>query len=154
MSELKFRFAEIKDTDLYFNWANDIDVRQNSYNQEAINYENHVKWFKSKLNSNNCFFYLFLNNSEDPVGQVRIDKNEEIIIGISVDKKFRGKNLSSQMIRMASDDFLKNNTGAVINAYIKENNEASYKSFINAGFIEKEVVLINNHNSYKLCKKI
>jgi len=41
----------------------------------------------------------------------------------------------------------------VIVAYIKDDNEASYKSFLAAGFSENELVQIDGVNSYRLIKK-
>lgn len=150
MSELNFRFAEEKDVDLYYDWANDSEVRVNSYNQDPIDYNNHVKWFKNKLNSSSCKFYVFLNELNEPIGQVRIDKNEETVIGISVDKKHRGKNYASQMLVMATTHYLKKHTNEKIYAYIKTSNKASYKSFVNAGFLEDGVINVLNEKSYKL----
>jgi RimJ/RimL family protein N-acetyltransferase len=86
---LKFRYAVLDDSDLYYAWANDLIVRKNSFNSTEINYEHHVNWFSNKLSSKDCLFYLFLNEENTPVGQVRIDKsNDEIVIGISIDEKF------------------------------------------------------------------
>src|SRR6185436_6613216 len=114
---LHFRFANESDVDLYFKWANDSLVRENSFNQKLISYEDHVKWFKSKLASNDCLFYLFLNEENVPVGQVRIDKNDEIVVGITVDEKFRGKSLGVEMLKMACSDFLSKKPDSTIVAY-------------------------------------
>ena len=40
---LSFRKATLADTKLYFDWANDSDVREQSYNSTAIDFENHKK---------------------------------------------------------------------------------------------------------------
>ena len=153
--DLHFRFAEEKDTDLYFNWANDETVRSNSYNQEPIVYENHVKWFHSKLKSEECFFYLLLSQENKPAGQVRIDKSgDEVIIGISVDKDFRGYSLGAKMLIMACDDYLKKQPHATIVAYIKKENTASLNIFVKAGFTDIMEVTEHNSESYKLTKKI
>src|SRR5205085_124383 len=49
--KLHFRFANEYDVDLYFRWANDPLVRTNSFNQAIVIYQDHVKWFQSKLKS-------------------------------------------------------------------------------------------------------
>lgn len=153
MDKLKFRFAGLQDVDLYYTWANEPTVRENSYNQDEIRYEDHVNWFKKKLDSDNCRFYVFFDPADEPVGQVRIDEGEEVVIGISIDTKQRGKNYAPQMLTMATDDYLKTNTSAVIVAYIKVSNQASYKSFKNAGFVGDEKVVVAGQESYKLYKK-
>ena len=48
--KLHFRFANMNDIELYYNWANDKLVRENSYNQNSISLDEHTKWFQSKLN--------------------------------------------------------------------------------------------------------
>jgi UDP-2,4-diacetamido-2,4,6-trideoxy-beta-L-altropyranose hydrolase len=152
--KLHFRFANEKDVDLYFDWANDDIVRNNSYNQNKVIYEDHVKWFNSKLKSKDCNFYLFLNEDNVPVGQVRIVKGEtETVIGISIDKEFRGKSLGTEMLKQACEDFLSKYKNEVITAYIKLENKASYSIFKKAGFSNEEIVTEQNFQSYKLFKK-
>src|SRR5438046_984959 len=73
--KLHFRFAEEKDADLYIHWANDPLVRENSYHTDAVLFNDHIKWFHSKLISDECKLYLFFNEENKPVGQVRIDKD-------------------------------------------------------------------------------
>lgn len=50
---LTYKYATISDSDLYFGWVNDVLVRKNSLNTEAISLENHNKWFSNKINNPN-----------------------------------------------------------------------------------------------------
>jgi RimJ/RimL family protein N-acetyltransferase len=152
-NNLKMRFAELMDADLYFKWANDRLVRKNSFNQTEIDLNQHVHWFKSKLNSEDCFFYLFFNEMDSAVGQVRIDKSgEEVVIGISIDENHRGKSLGTIMLNQACNDYLSKFPQADIIAYIKEENVASINQFSKAGFINMQSVKINDCKSYKFKK--
>ena len=147
--------ATIDDLDLYFNWSNDKTVRENSYQQEQVLYKDHVNWFTKKLNSPNCFFFLFLNEQFKPVGQVRIDKpKEEIIIGISIDEKYRGLGLGSEMLKQACDNYLIKFPTSEIIAYIKEENTASLQIFKKAGFANEKLESIEGGKSYILSKTI
>jgi RimJ/RimL family protein N-acetyltransferase len=153
-SDLQMRMAEEKDTELYYHWTNDKLVRINSYQDKHISHAEHVKWFTKKLKSPDCFFYLF-SEKNVPCGQVRIDRSgDEIIIGISIDEKFRGKGLGSQMLNLASSDYLDKFPDREIVAYIKEENAASLKQFTKAGFSQMEKVLVGNAKSYKLKRSI
>ncbi len=153
--KIHFRFAKESDVDLYYEWTNDHLVRSNSFNQNKVEYSNHVKWFLNKLNSPECFFYLFMNAEHKAVGQVRIDKNEkEIVIGISIDEKFRGKSLGSEMLLQSTDDYLKKHSNSTITAYIKTENKASLAIFKKAGFSHEELTTEQGNQSYKLYKKI
>jgi len=53
---LKLREVSDKDCMLIWEWSNNPDVRAVSFSQEPIPYEDHVKWFKSKLNDMCCYF--------------------------------------------------------------------------------------------------
>lgn len=150
---LSFRFAEMKDADLYFKWTNDPLVRKNSYRQEPVTYENHIRWFEQKLKSDDCSFYLFYSG-ELPAGQVRIEKGkDETIIGISVDENFRGKSVGAEMIRIACADYFKKHGEAVIFAYIKEENRPSLRIFTKAGFGSAVKVNVDGADSFKLSLK-
>jgi RimJ/RimL family protein N-acetyltransferase len=151
--KIRFRMAVIDDLDLYFKWTNDSDVRQNSYNQEPIAYSDHVKWFTDKINSNECFFYLFFNDLGMPVGQVRIENNqEEITIGISVDRTYRGFGLGETMLTKATSHFLDRFPTAKITAYIKKENITSLVTFRKAGFADEGETVINGVKSCILSK--
>lgn len=148
MSDIKFRSVIPSDCDLLFRWANDPITRQNSFNTGEIDYESHVSWFHKNLSKN---WFIFYNSENLPIGIVRLDyKNDEWIIGITVDPDQRGKGYASQMIKLAADKFIESNTNAKIIAYIKEENVASKKAFSNAGFIYESMVNINNHQSFRM----
>jgi RimJ/RimL family protein N-acetyltransferase len=154
---LHYKQATPSDSDLYFEWANDELVRSNSYESNLINPQEHDAWFNSKLKSGSCFFYLFLNEAEEPVGQVRIDKmhgEEGYNIGISIDKEHRGRSYSTTMLEMATTDFLHNFKSATIVAFIKTENQVSYKTFKQAGFTNEEIITIKNSKSYKMYKSL
>lgn len=154
-SNLHFRFATPNDVDLYYKWANDPLVRNNSYNKVLISYENHVKWFMEHINSPSYFFYLFLNSNNYPIGQVRITNYEgEAIIGISIDELARGKGYGSEMFIKACKDFLAKNPQKQIIAYIKKENIPTYKSIQKAGFIEVCQEMVHECMSYKMIKTL
>lgn len=151
---LTFRKANIDDVDLFFDWANDTVVRSNSYQQEEISYYDHVKWFETQIGNKKNNLYVFLSELNTPIGQVRININEEkkAVIGLMIDPKFRGKGLAKEMIEKASSDFLYSNKSYVILAYIFKSNRSSYNSFINAGYklLKEEVVMdIESYILYK-----
>jgi UDP-2,4-diacetamido-2,4,6-trideoxy-beta-L-altropyranose hydrolase len=152
--KIRFRKAVLEDADLYYNWVNDQLVRANSFNSNPINYENHVKWFSNKLLSDTTNFYLFINESNTPVGQVRIETTSlETVIGISIAKDFRGLGLSTEMLIQATHDYLKKHPNSIIIAYIKIENISSYKSFLKAGFKQETIEMVDGTESYKLIKK-
>ena len=141
------------DLDLYFNWTNDTDTRNNSFNNQVVDYQTHTSWFLRKLVDKNTLLLVFENEEQIPVGQVRIEqKLSENIIGISIDKNFRGLGLAVIMLEISCKIFFEEFDEKTIYAYIKKVNLASIKSFKKAGFEEEKELLIGNEPSYLLVK--
>lgn len=152
---LNFRMADSRDVDLLFAWSSDSTVRENSYSQNAIEYQDHVRWFQDKLNLGLCFIYIFFNEDNIPVGQVRIEKDlvkREATIGIIVDPDNRGKGYSSKMIEKASSDFLDQHPAYKIMAFIMKKNSISYSSFVKAGYKLLKEEIFKGFPSYILYK--
>lgn len=151
---LSFKKPTVNDLELYFEWANDPEVRQQSYNSITINFDNHSKWFKALLNDKSSYLYIFKNQNNEKVGQVRIQKqnNYEAIISISVASMHRGKGYASEMLILATDSFFTDNKDFLINAYIKEINLSSKYSFEKAGFKFCDMLSYENYNSFHYMK--
>ena len=153
---LNYRFATENDVLLYFKWANDSDVREQSFNSDEIDIESHKKWFTSKLHDRCCTLSIFVNENGDNVGQIRIEKkvDNQAIIGISVDEQYRGKGYAKEMLQISTNEFLKLNKEYVIHAYIKETNLNSKYAFEKAGFEFKQIIIYNNIDSFWYIKKV
>ncbi len=152
---LSLRKPTIEDMEIYFSWANDPVVREQSYNSSVIDLEIHKQWFESVIKNEEYFMCICQNAEGENVGQVRIQKNDnkESIIGISIDSNHRGKGYAKEILTLATDLFLKSNHGFLINAYIKEVNLSSKFAFENAGFYFKEMIEYENFKSYHFIKK-
>jgi UDP-2,4-diacetamido-2,4,6-trideoxy-beta-L-altropyranose hydrolase len=145
---LTIRKAWLTDAQLLFHWANDAITRENSFHTEPIIWDQHLAWIEKKLADINC--YLFIIYSEDkPAGTVRIERDEETIIGITVAPEFRGKKLGAKLIKMACEQFWLSNDQAIF-AYIKIDNNASKKAFENAGFRFNKNLVYNGSDCYLL----
>lgn len=126
--ELQIRLANIDDMKNVFDLSNDDTVRKNSINQNKIEWEDHVKWFRNRIDKSH--FYIVENKNKEFVAQVRFDEQLESTISISITKNFRGKGLASEIIKQCSKKSkLKN-----IVALVKKENLASQKSFLKAGY--------------------
>ena len=146
---LKIRLASIKDLDIYYSWANDAEVRVQSFTSNEINFRDHEKWFRSKLNDKMCHMFIFQNEEKEYVGQVRIQEQDvtNAIIGISIDQLFRGYGYSKEMLINSCRLYLKRKSTVTIHAYIKKNNLTSQAAFKNAGFQYLEMVNFNDSES-------
>jgi len=134
-NKIRLRRAEEDDCRLFWKWANDPDVRAASFSPEWISWEQHIEWFRSKLNNSDCKLYIAVDSTDVAIGKVRFDiRGNEAVISISIDRRFRGKGYGGYLIRLASEKVLNNERIKVIHAYIKRGNEVSIRAFEKAGF--------------------
>lgn len=151
--QISHRKATESDLDLYFNWTNDEETRKNSFNNQSTDYQSHTNWFLNKISDEKTLMLVFENEEKIPVGQIRFEKKtSENIIGISIDKHFRGKGLAVPMLKIASEQFFNEFQENNIHAYIKVTNLASFNSFKKAGFEEEKTLFVNEEMSYLLVK--
>lgn len=141
---IKFIEATQEHKSLLYSWVNDQKVRENSFNSNIVDYENHVNWFNEKLQSKSSIIYICYIE-DTPVGQIRIDRiNNDIgLINYSVDSKFRGKGIGTSILIRAKDKISQLKLNKLIGK-VKKDNIASRKAFLNAGyaFIEEEDYIV------------
>ena len=116
-----------------FHWSNDPLVRQQSFNPDKINLEEHKNWFFNKIKDSK-YLILVAEIHNEAFGVVRFEiNNDNAIIGISIEKNYRGKGLAGKLLKQATNYFINVYHKPVL-AYIKKENIASVKSFKNAGY--------------------
>lgn len=134
---IMLRRCTYSDMDIIYKWINDDEVRNNSFNSDYIEYETHVKWFNEKINSNNIYMYIILNNNKE-IGTIRLEKhNSKAIISYLISNEYRGKGYGNKVIDLIKKEAIINNID-ILEAVVKKDNIASRKIFINNGFFEIE----------------
>ena len=93
---IELRKVDGYDVSLTYSWAIDTLVRQYSLNKSEITLESHKNWFNSKLNDNNCFYFI-AEKGKDPVGSFRLDLNSDGsgYISYLIDPIFHGNGYGS-----------------------------------------------------------
>ena len=149
---LKLRAVRQEDCQLLWEWMNDPVVRAASFSTEPIPWENHARWFRTKLSDPNCYYYILLSQEGVPVGQVRLDTSgDKAEISISIASNFLGHGYGSQAILLASKHLFKETMIARIYANIKPNNSDSISAFTNAGFkIAGTVKVLKGHEAVQM----
>jgi len=126
-----YRSATLDDAQLIFDWINEKEVRENSLSPNLIHWENHLKWFESKIQSKEVIMFLFYQD-EIPIGQVRLDfKDPYWVINFLVDKKFRGKGFGKMFLKTIIEE----TSFRPLFGVVKKSNIKSYKIFQSLGFV-------------------
>ncbi len=124
-----------EDCELFYKWANDPDVRAASFSTDSIAWDEHVKWFREKLQDPNCAFHIVMDSKCRLLGQVRFELNDEnAVINISIRSEFRGQRIGSLLILRAVDELFKRKHISRVDAFIKLQNIRSIREFEKAGF--------------------
>jgi UDP-2,4-diacetamido-2,4,6-trideoxy-beta-L-altropyranose hydrolase len=135
---LTLRPVEADDCHLIWVWANDPNIRSNSFSSEPIPWETHQTWFKAKLADPLSFFYLALDSTATPIGQVRFQINQrEAVISVSLASEYRRQGYGSQIIKLGSQHVFASTKISQIHAYVKPDNSASIRAFTKAGFTQE-----------------
>src|SRR6185312_5091375 len=128
------RLATATDVLLYFEWANDPDVRKMSFDGNSIPIDAHRIWFARKLESPDVLMLVL--EAPSPVGQIRFDvANDVALIGFSLARRARGRGLGSYLLRQGCHHLLSRYPDVrTARGLVKAANIASRRAFEAAGF--------------------
>lgn len=146
------REANINDTELTFKWASDQNVRQYAFNTNSIEYSEHSKWFKAKIQSKKCSYFI-LENATNKIGSIRFDfdKTDNAIISYLIDPKFHGRGFGKIILNMALHRLKELGFNSLnIIGFVKSENIASVKIFEKLDFTLTE----NKNNVLKFEKDL
>lgn len=138
-SGLYLRQVKLSDCSMLWNWANDSVMRKMSVNKNPILLEEHIRWFKQKLSSDDTMI-LILEHYATPIGQIRFDINYtgEAEIDIFIAPTYRGQSLGTYLLKVGTKKYIdKNKKKERIKAlvgYVRPENEPSRRVFERAGF--------------------
>ncbi|HSR30804.1 MAG TPA: UDP-2,4-diacetamido-2,4,6-trideoxy-beta-L-altropyranose hydrolase [Anaerolineae bacterium] len=132
---VRAREANRDDVQVLFQWTNDPLVRQMSFHQEPIPWEEHRRWFE-RVTSDPGTVLLIVELLEkgkwNRCGQVRIANNG--IVSISLSAEYRGRGLGVQALKSAITFPGTRLHNGVLRAYIKPENMPSKRIFERVGF--------------------
>ncbi len=140
ITSLKPELREVleKDCEAIWQWVNDPETRSLSFSLASISWEDHQKWFKSKLNDTSCCFYIAQSNSGMPLGVVRFDiKGIRATVSVNIAPAFRGKGYGSKVIALGSKKIMHDRCISYLDAMVRPENKASFRAFQKAGYKKK-----------------
>jgi len=135
---VKYRKALQIDIDEVFLWINDPDTRAMSLNSGLIDYDDHKKWYSSKLTDDENVMVIGFEDHEQSKksGVVRFENRQTSVrVSINLSPESRGQGVGAEFL-LKSQDFIPTAWPAtLLMAEIKSQNVASIKTFINAGYV-------------------
>lgn len=154
---LQLRRATDGDETLLLRWANDPQVRANSFSPEPIAPANHQGWFQAGLADANRLLLIARDGQGCPLGQIRFDRQppaqtqgpREALIDLSLDRCARGQGLATELLRLglqAMEQQWGPGTEAV--AEVLASNSASQATFARAGFAIDPIPLASTPSRY------
>ena len=143
LSDLQLRRAVESDCEVFWEWANDPETRAASFHSKRISWEDHVKWFRTKLADPRAILYTATNKAGSPVGQVRYQmEGKRAVLSISLGARFRGCGWGQKILAVGTERLFEDSEVEFIDAYVKPANKASLKLFEGAGFLRLPLEII------------
>lgn len=141
---LRLRRARMSDCHKVWEWITDPLVRANSFNPDPIPYGKHRDWYAAAAVSPETVYYIALDEQGEPLGQARIYTGSgEAVISVLIDREHRGHGVSKNLIRNATAEFKRETGIESVHAYIKLENTISKKAFVNAGYRDYGISVVN-----------
>jgi UDP-2,4-diacetamido-2,4,6-trideoxy-beta-L-altropyranose hydrolase len=149
---ISLRSATPEDELLLLRWANDPQVRANSFSPEPIKTADHSRWFQKGLVDSNRLLWIAMAEDGCPIGQIRFDRNSvrvgasarEATISLSLDRCARGHGLAADLVHIGLQAVVQR-WGPEINAVaeVLASNTASNACFARSGFEPDEMALVS-----------
>jgi RimJ/RimL family protein N-acetyltransferase len=127
---MQFRSATFDDARQLFKWRNDETTRAMSRSTDAVEWDGHVKWLKSRLGRPRADIYIAEVDGH-AIGTFRIDGDE---VSYTIAPEYRRRGLCTTMLKMVANEHGR------LRAEIFRRNVPSIRAATTAGL---EVVLID-----------
>jgi UDP-2,4-diacetamido-2,4,6-trideoxy-beta-L-altropyranose hydrolase len=142
LQTITLRSAVKDDCRMLWEWANDPEVRKNSFSSAPIPWEQHLPWFETKLSDPRYLIFIILDRGNNPLGQVRFETVDlEATISVDIGRKHRHQGYGPAGIRTACRLLFREFKIIKVHAYVKPDNPASSRAFLQAGFKEMGAVV-------------
>lgn len=149
---VRIRKSTNEDARLLFEWANDKNVRENSFSSEPIQWDAHIEWLKRTFAAGSKLFILELGDR--PAGMIRFDKKDNYyLLNYSIASRFRGLGLGKKIITFGIEALKAIQSDSTINihAQVKEQNVASLHIFRTLGF---EELFLEEQHTFQFTKSL
>jgi RimJ/RimL family protein N-acetyltransferase len=128
------RPATIADARYVWTVNNDPSVRAQSLRTDDIPWDDHVGWYRGKLESPDCGFLIGLERDK-PVGVARFDVSEgEATVSIAVSPEHQSRGVGKRLVEIVTRLALARPDVGLAVAYTRRTNLASQRVFLGNGY--------------------
>ena len=137
MKSIKLRVCKIGDAKFLLEIYNFAAKNGFFLSKKKVRFNDHFKWLKKKLNSNNTKIYIEVIGGKK-IGYVRFQEVFKNKYEISIGNKsnFYGKGFGTIILGLAIKRFIKSYKPKKIFSIVKKSNKRSEKCFLNNQFIK------------------
>ena len=141
-AKIRVRPATAEDRDLLLEWANEPDTRAAGFHRQPILPAEHDRWLAAQLAHPELGRIWIGLVGTDPFGVVRVERSDEedlLIVSISVDRSYRGRGLSEQLLGAGIAAAREAFPGLRLRAWVRADNSRSVRLFSALGFVPPPV---------------
>jgi len=143
VTDLTFRPATLEDSDMILAWRNEPATVPWMARPEPIARIDHEAWFRSRIESDDCLFWIILADGE-PVGQIRYDRIDEPSAcknSMNLTAAAHGRRIGTRALRMGDDLVFELGFADRIVGHPHAENERSIRMLERVGYIREGEVL-------------
>ena len=132
---IQVRPAVYTDCSMWYVWAMEPSVREQSVRSDFFSYAQHCEWWDLKFNDPKTVMYVGATEDGVPFGQVRYGKDVNVAeVAISVAPEFRGHGYAVELLQATEIPATLSLDVKRLWALILRTNIASIKTFTRAGY--------------------
>jgi len=139
-SSLRVRSATIDDAQMMYGWRNHPSVRRVSRDSTPMDFDSHLRWLKSALESESRHVMIAEINGRG-VGVIRYDylSDGHLEVSLYCDPRLTGIGIGSAMLNAGEGEMAGLlSAEVVVTAFVLSGNESSERMFARAGFVERD----------------
>ncbi len=150
-TKLELRDVKLEDCQILWKWTNDPVTRAMSFSSDYIPFETHKSWFNRRAQNPEIAFYLASNQDGIPLGQTRFESDgRSTFVSLNLSPDFRGCGLGRELIRQATQKYMKEKKGDRVIALIKRENYASIRAFEKSGYHKIRDEIFNGFDAVRM----
>ncbi len=134
-ASLRLRQVTEGDLQLLYTWANDPQVRENSFNSSPISLQSHTQWFNGIRQDAQTLLYM-VESDGIPAAHIRFNlSDQEAVISYLIAAEYRGKGLGHIVLQKGIAQLRKTRPAIkTVRGLIQKENIASIRAFEKVGF--------------------